>query len=153
MPLSVHPSTTLSPPKPLGRIQPNLLHAFPSIRGIGVQEQHYFSIRLSVHDCPSFCLSGNWIKLATWLPLMVRVCISESLHSSIHPSILQAISNISMEHGGFAMACHKDLKAHSSLLFFVLFFFGWGRGDRQLYVDHACSIWSGSSLFAIQPQF
>ena len=57
--LSICPSVTLSPPKPLGGILPNLLHQFP--HGKCVQEQHYFSVhQTSVHPSSvhlSVCLS------------------------------------------------------------------------------------------------
>ena len=54
-PSSVHLSVTLSPPKPLGGIQPNLLHHLPMVRvyqnnsphGKGVSEQQFFP------ECPS----------------------------------------------------------------------------------------------------
>ena len=46
-PSNVHLSVALSPPKPLGGIQPNLLHHFPS-HGKGMREQHYFSVRPSI---------------------------------------------------------------------------------------------------------
>ena len=44
--LSVHLSVMLSPPKPLGGIQPNCYITTP--HGWGVREQHYFSVCLSV---------------------------------------------------------------------------------------------------------
>ena len=55
-PSNVHLSVALSPPKPLGGIQPNLLHHFPS-HGKGMREQHYFSVRPSI--CPSCYLLLN----------------------------------------------------------------------------------------------
>ena len=44
---SVHLSVMISPLKPLGGIQPNLLHHFP--HGKGGREQHSFSARPSVY--------------------------------------------------------------------------------------------------------
>ena len=73
---SIRLSVTLSPPKPLGGIQPNFLH-----HGKGVREQHFFPVRpssvhLSVHlifcvsfrPCvprPSICLS-HYLFLNHW---------------------------------------------------------------------------------------
>ena len=81
-----------------GGISLNLLHEFPP--GKGVPEQHYFSIQ---HPACSICQSPtssqttgqNLTKLTTWLPFMVRVSQSESVHLALH----HAISNISTEHG------------------------------------------------------
>ena len=52
-PSSVHLSVTLSPPKPLGGNQPNLLAYMTSPNGKGMRKQHYFfSVRPS-GVCPS----------------------------------------------------------------------------------------------------
>ena len=84
LPLSVHLSVTLSP-KPLGGIQPNFLHHFPSqLECARATLFFHVLIHLSIH--PSVRLSSiylsvmlsplNSTKLATSLPLMVRVCKS-----------------------------------------------------------------------------
>ena len=92
--ISLHLSVRLSPPKLLGRIQPNLLHHFPSSHhDKDVCEHHYFSMHpLSIH--PSFMqsppkpLGGIQPNLPHHFSLMVRVCESNILFSYVHcPSI------------------------------------------------------------------
>ena len=94
---SVYLSIILSPLKPLGRIQPNLLHYFTSWLG---RARAILFFCVSVHPCicrPSICLShyyllNHWAdystKLATSFPLMVRVCESNIFFPCIRrPSI------------------------------------------------------------------
>ena len=61
-PSSVHLSVTLSPPKPLGGIQPNLLHHFPSWQGCATATLFLpLSVwRLSI--CPSRYLLNQWAE-------------------------------------------------------------------------------------------
>ena len=73
--------------KQVGGIQPNLLHHFSS--WLGCARQDYFSVypcdRPSVcHVISSFSTGRNSTKLATSVPLMVRVC--ESNIFSVRPS-------------------------------------------------------------------
>ena len=91
-PSSIHLSVTLSPPKPLCGIQPNLLHHFPS-RPV----QHYFPcLHLSVHLSvilsplkPLGRIQPNLLHLI--LPLMVRMCKSNFIFPCVcSPSICQS---------------------------------------------------------------
>ena len=62
-PSYVHLSITLSPPKPPGGIQPNLLHPFPSWLGCA-RAAVFFCV--SIHPCichPSICLSCYLLNL------------------------------------------------------------------------------------------
>ena len=95
-------SVRLSPPKPLGGIQPSWLHHFPSWKGCGrvIIFQHVhpsvrlLSIQLSVKLSPK-PTGQNSVKLATSHPLMVRVCKSNIIflcvHLFIHLSVHYAI--------------------------------------------------------------
>ena len=57
---SVHLSVTLSPPKPLGGIQPNLLHHFPSLLGCFESNIIFPCVRR-----PSIC-SSRYLLLNHW---------------------------------------------------------------------------------------
>ena len=58
---SVHLSVTLSPPKPLGGIQPNLLHHFPSWQGC-VRDNLFPCVRRP-SICPScYLLLNHWAE-------------------------------------------------------------------------------------------
>ena len=108
-PVSVQLSVTLSPPKPLGRIQPNLLHHFPLMvrvyeRWLGCMRAILF-FHVSVCPCihhPSICLShylliNHWAEFnqtcyiisPSWLGCMrailfFHVSVCPCIH---HPSI------------------------------------------------------------------
>ena len=77
-PLSIHLYVMLSRPKSLGGIQPNLLHHFPSWKGCARATLFFHSSVLPCirHPSPPKPAGGNSTKLATSLPLMVRVCES-----------------------------------------------------------------------------
>ena len=99
---SSHLSVTLSPPKPLGCIQANLLHHSP--HGKGVRKQHYFSVCPSVrasvvrpplcHEISSYTTWRNLTKLATSLFLMIGGCESNIFFraSVVRPFVRHAIS-------------------------------------------------------------
>ena len=85
-------SVTLSPPT----IYETYYITFP--HNMSVQEQHYFSIRPSymylASVVRSFVRHTNLTKLATSLPIMVRVCVSNIIFraSVVRSSVRQAIS-------------------------------------------------------------
>ena len=88
-PSSIHLSVRLSPPKPLGEIQPNFLHHFPSWLWCA----RATLIFIHRHLCrPSICLSRyppkplGRIQPNSSLPLMLRVCQSNIFFLSVHPS-------------------------------------------------------------------
>ena len=81
---SLHLSFMLSLPKHW--VEFNQTYYMTSPHGKGVQEQHYFTIRLvSRHPfiCPSgYLLQNHWVdfyKVATELPFMVRECEGDSV--------------------------------------------------------------------------
>ena len=87
---SIRLSVTLSPPKSPGGILPNLLYHL-EISWLGCAGQHHISVCPSVRM--SICLSyylllNHWpeFKLATSLPLMVRLRESNIIIPCIHPS-------------------------------------------------------------------
>ena len=89
---SVHLSVTLSPPKPLAGIQPNLLHHCPLRQGC------VRAIFFPCVHCPSITLSPpkplGGIQPYLLHPLMIRVHESNIIFLCvIHPSVHHAISS------------------------------------------------------------
>ena len=98
-PSTLHQSIMLSPPKPLGRIQPNATTSLPLMVRVCESNIIFLCVR-----CPSICpscylLLNHWaefIQLATSLPLMVRMCESNIIFlyvclASGHLSVCHAI--------------------------------------------------------------
>ena len=92
---SVHLSVTLSPPKPLGGIQPNLLHHFPSCK---VREQHYFSI-CPPSICPSRYLLLNHraeFNQTCYITSPHGKVVQEQHYFSVFPSVLPLSVDLSI---------------------------------------------------------
>ena len=83
---SLHLSVKLSPPKPLGGLQPNLLHHFPSWLGCARATLFFRPSGYLLNHCAEFNQT-----FYVWPPLMIRVWESKSIR--------HAISNISKERG------------------------------------------------------
>ena len=82
-PLSVHLSVTVSPPKPLGGIQPNMLQHLPS--WLGCARATLYSVRPS-GICPSGYLLNHWAEFnqTCYTTSPNSKCVSQS--KSVRPS-------------------------------------------------------------------
>ena len=98
-PWSVHLSIKLSPPKPLGRIQPNLLHHFPSWLGCA-RATLFFHVSI----CP--CIRHPSICLSCYLLLNYRADFNQTCYITFPHGVCKSnICFLCVQHPSICQSC------------------------------------------------